>query len=384
MSRKNHPGNIEERGGVFRVRLSVGGERHRFTLDEGTTREDAEAFARKKYDELRMRGGRGLPGPMACSELLDRYKDVKLPEKAPRTQETYELSITAFRTYFVEQGGDPRAHEIRPGHVQDFLYWRRSRSPDGTKRDKPLSPRSVAKDRAVLHAVFAFAETLEVVDHNPVAKVEKPKGDVREPIILDSDQYEKLLKACRGRPMLALYVLVLGETGVRCNSEALWLRWEDLDFERGFVTVESVRKGRRTKSGKSRRVPMTSRLRAALQEHAATYRLALYNGERTRWVFHHLLTQRGAVAGHRLQSLHRAFASAAERAKLPSDLRQHDLRDRRVTTWLSEGKSPALVQRAMGHADLATTMGYAHLVDDDLLALVVDDEERALRALAEG
>jgi hypothetical protein len=38
----------------------------------------------------------------------------------------------------------------------------------------------------------------------------------------------------------------------------------------------------------------------------------------------------------------------------------------------------------MGHADLATTMGYAHLVDDDLLTLVAVDEEVALRRLAEG
>ena len=129
--------------------------------------------------------------------------------------------------------------------------------------------------------------------------------------------------------MLQLYLLVRCETGVRCNSEGLWLRWQDLDFERGFVAIESVRKGRRTKSGKSRRVPMTPRLREALQDHAARYRLVTYDGERSRWVFHHMMTQRGAVAGHRLQSFHRAFASAAKRAKLPADvtahLRQHDV-----------------------------------------------------------
>ena len=43
-----------------------------------------------------------------------------------------------------------------------------------------------------------------------------------------------------------------------------------------------------------------------------------------------------------------------------------------------------MVQRAMGHADLATTMGYAHLVDDDLLTLVAVNEDEQLRELAEG
>ena len=48
------------------------------------------------------------------------------------------------------------------------------------------------------------------------------------------------------------------------------------------------------------------------------------------------------------------------------------------------GKRAVLVQRAMGHSDLATTMGYAHLLDDDLRALVQDDEDRALKELAVG
>lgn len=41
------------------------------------------------------------------------------------------------------------------------------------------------------------------------------------------------------------------------------------------------------------------------------------------------------------------------------------------------------MQRAMGHADLATTMGYTHLVDEDLLALVELPEDESLQ-LAEG
>ena len=131
-------------------------------------------------------------------------------------------------------------------------------------------------------------------------------------------------------------------------------------------------------------VPAILRLREALGDHAAAFRLAAYDGQRSPWVFHHTMTQRGAVAGHRLQSLHRAFATAAKRAGLPADLRQHDLRHRRVTTWLAEGKSPALVQKAMGHADLATTMVYTHLLDEHLLALVEDPSVEELREVVRG
>jgi len=47
-------------------------------------------------------------------------------------------------------------------------------------------------------------------------------------------------------------------------------------------------------------------------------------------------------------------------------------RDRRsrVTTWLEEGKPVHLVQRAMGHASIKTTLGYYRFVKDHLRQLV--------------
>ena len=102
-----HPGSIDQHGPSWRVRLCVDGQRHTFMMPEGATKEDAEQHAREKHAELHWRNGRGLPGPMRFSELLARYEDVKVPEKAPRTQETYAHSLQAFKTYFVEQGGDP-------------------------------------------------------------------------------------------------------------------------------------------------------------------------------------------------------------------------------------------------------------------------------------
>jgi integrase len=94
------------------------------------------------------------------------------------------------------------------------------------------------------------------------------------------------------------------------------------------------------------------------------------------WVFHHDIDRRHAKAGERLASLRRAFAGAVDRAKLPADLNQHDLRHRRVTTWLAEGKPAHMVQKAMGHSDLRTTLHYEHLVDEDLLQLVSDNAAR--------
>ena len=116
---------------------------------------------------------------------------------------------------------------------------------------------------------------------------------------------------------------------------------------------------------------MCPRLRQAMREHFAAYRFAAYGGGRSEWVFHHELSRRGVYrAGDRVKDFRTSFDKAAEDAKLPAGFRRHDLRHRRVTVWLGDGKSAALVQEAMGHSDLRTTMGYKHLAKTHLRALV--------------
>src|SRR2546429_175573 len=83
-----------------------------------------------------------------------------------------------------------------------------------------------------------LADRLELRDGNPVARVPAPKADGRDPVLLSDAQYEALLTACAD-PVLQLYALTLGETGTRCESEALWLRWEDVDLDAGFLKVAS-------------------------------------------------------------------------------------------------------------------------------------------------
>lgn len=60
----------------------------------------------------------------------------------------------------------------------------------------------------------------------------------------------------------------------------------------------------------------------------------------------------------------------------PGELSENHLRHRRVTTWLADGKSAALVREAKGHADLRTTLGYSHLAKEHLRALVEEESSR--------
>jgi integrase/recombinase XerD len=370
MARKKYPGSIERRGDSYRVTLCVAGKISRSTVPT-TDRRIAEQFARQRFSELRHAHERqfaGLPHVITISALISEFVTQELPQLAKGTREAYEDSLKPIRKYFIDESGDLPLDRIRAAHIDAYMDWRRANRYRGRRKadDRPVHARTLNKDRAVLHRLFVIADRREYVSGNPVARTEPRKADTHESVILTEEEYEKLLKACGDNPMLGLYVLLLGETGMRCESEALHLRWEDINLTTGFLTIRSGRDGHRTKSGKSRDVPMTPRLAAALRSYFAEHRL----GGRSQYIFHHATTRRHHSSGARIESLRSAFLNAVARANLPKGFRQHDLRHRRVTTWLAQGKSPALVQQAMGHSDVKTTMGYYKFLPEHLRSLV--------------
>ena len=326
------------------------------------------------------RSGDGYPGPIHVSDLLARFESEEMPTKAPGCQRSYDASLKPIRLYFERDLRDPTVDRIRAGDIEGFLTWRRGhRAKTNEAGDVEAVPgtireRTVAKDRAVLHAIFAMAERREYREGNPVSRTKAPKYDPRQPVILSADEYRGLLEQCSDQT-LRLYVLVLGETGARDESEALWLRWEDVDLEGGFLRIASGRNGHRTKSGKDRWTPMTAALVAGMREHFAAHRLS----GRSEWIFYHARTRRHYREGDRIRSLRTAVRAAAQRANLPAGWHLHDLRHRRVTTWLAEGRDVVKVKEAVGHSDLKTTMGYTHLAREHLRTLV---EERPAVGIA--
>lgn len=388
-SRKTYPGSIDRRpSGSWRWRGSIDGERVQKTwkpdeVDAASRpheshQQTVERLARDHYDELAGEMHREESGSMPLSRFITRFEREEVPQLADSSQRSYNATLDALRAYFDSIGRDPRLQDVSKGHVKRFLNWRRKHSSDGSRRDEPMSDYTVRTEYAIVRRLFGHAHELELIPGNPADQMDPPTIEEREPVLISEEQLEDLLEECEGDNMLRMYVLLLAEAGLRSGSEAPWLKWEDLDLEDGFLQVVSGRGDRQTKNRKGRWVPLTSRLREALREHAAKYRMQTYDGQRSPWVLHHLVNNRWADPGDRRKDFKTALNTAIENAGLPEEFRPHDLRHRRCTQWLSEGHSPAKVRKAMGHSSLEVTLQYEHLVRRDLRGMVEEEEREEL------
>jgi integrase len=147
-------------------------------------------------------------------------------------------------------------------------------------------------------------------------------------------------------PMHLAMVLLAGEAGLR--------RGELVALERGDIGGREVVVRRNEwegivglpKGGRLRRVPMTARLRTALDA------VAHLRGERVLW---------GAEGPALVTTLQSWMEVATRRAGLTPSRDIHKLRHTFCSHLAMRGASPKAIQELAGHADLTTTMRYMHL-----------------------
>lgn len=108
--------SIDQRGDAHRVRITVGGVRHTFTVPT-KSRRAAELFAARKLTELERdheRAALGLPRSQAFSELLATIEREEFATLAPGTRASYGYALKPIRAHFVEKLGDPTSRRSRP------------------------------------------------------------------------------------------------------------------------------------------------------------------------------------------------------------------------------------------------------------------------------
>jgi integrase len=194
-----------------------------------------------------------------------------------------------------------------------------------------------------------------LLEKNPADNQDKFKeGPLRERY-LSKEELPKFLKALEEEDdrlsVAALRMLLY--TGCR-REEIMSLQWENvrLDEERIFLPI--------TKNGRSRTVHLNGRAKNVIQE------LLIRKDQETRtrgseYVFP---SRQGTKKGY-IYDLRKPFEKACQIAGI-ENFRIHDLRHTFASMAVSSGADLYIVQRLLGHQDIAMTQRYAHLAADDL------------------
>ncbi|QGR87741.1 tyrosine-type recombinase/integrase [Burkholderia multivorans] len=218
--------------------------------------------------------------------------------------------------------------------VQTFAAYRDERLKAG------ISAANMNREHAYLRSVFSELKRLgQWKGDNPMSSLRQFKIVERELTYLDNPQIIRLLHELgEGRNKHAkLIAKICLATGAR------WSEAESL-------TIHQVKNGliqyARTKSGKTRAVPVNQALFDEIHEHYRNH----------------------GADGHIFESAASAFRKAIDRANiaLPDGQLTHVLRHTFASHFMINGGNILTLQRILGHASLTMTMRYAHLSPDHL------------------
>lgn len=290
-----------------------------------------------------------------AGHAVERFLEMMAAERgaSPRTLDAYRRDLADFAAHF---GGDPA--DAATADLRAYLR---------RLHDRGFSPRTQARRLSALRQFFRFLQAEEDRADNPARLLDSPRLGRPLPKYLSEDEVGRLIAAAREKPGVhglrtVALLEVLYATGLRV-SELVGLPFSAIARDPEVLIVTG--KGR-----KDRAVPLTEAARAALRtwrEARAAWAKSQRGGQR--WAF-----PGPGRSGHVTRdAVFKSLRDLAVRAGVPpAKVSPHVLRHSFASHLLAHGADLRAVQTMLGHADIATTQIYTHVLDDRLAALVAN------------
>jgi integrase len=373
-------GNITRRGkSSWRIKFDAGtgddGKRRYHVETIRGARKDAEALLAKRLNELAH--GRYVAPTV---ETVASYAEHWLTNIAPadRCATTVERYATLIRAHILPGLGKVPLQKL-DGPMLDRFYARLRK--EGRRDGKGLASMTLRHVHRLLSQLLSSAVKAKKLPKSPMTDLQtKPsKAKAKKVDVLDDAELAKLLDHLRGN-WFYLPSLLAACTGLR-RGEVLGLRWRDLDFAKGTLTVAQsaeVIGGKVVMTApKTERSRRTIELPASVlpeltlhRKEQAERRLRLGLGkDRDGLVFTNSL---GSVIAPEVLSVTFTRAVVAIGIKR---ITFHALRHGHITALLRAGVPVHVVSARAGHARPSITLDtYAHLLtgDDSAAAKIAD------------
>jgi integrase/recombinase XerD len=262
------------------------------------------------------------------------------------TMYAYQRDMMKFAEFATKQ--KVNLGQVERAHVVDFLR---------SLYLKKLDSRSVARHLVTIRHFFRFCFAEGLIQEDPAANVQSPKFRQSLPEFLSLAEVDRLLAQPDASSTLGLrdkaMIELLYSTGLRV-SELCGLKTQDIQMDLGCLRCIG-------KGNKERLVPVGKRALQVVQEYITKSRAQILGKRSSSFLF----PSRTGSAINRIV-FWKILGTYGRRAGLRKALTPHMLRHSFATHLLDRGADLRSVQMMLGHADIATTQIYTHVVEERL------------------
>lgn len=230
--------------------------------------------------------------------------------------------------------------DLQPMHIEEFYNHER----------KQFKEKTILQEHRIFSRALKDAVKNNLIRRNPCQYVDAPSPLEFEINIPDVNAFYDILNAARGTEH-ELPVLLAGLCGLR-RGEVFGLTWNDIDFDRGALTVRQVVsevgpkleiKAPKTKKS-VRTIGIPTDLLAVLEQKKSVGYVASRDGKVTH-----------------ISNYSERFSKFLKRNGLPH-IRFHDLRHFHATLMLEAGLDIRFVQNRLGHSNISMAAHYQHIL----------------------
>ena len=275
--------------------------------------------------------------------------------------------------------GDLKLPEITPAQITALLL-------DIQAEGKAHS--TVIKVYTILHSFFKMAYLGDMIDRNPMDKVERPKprkDEVKEsgPLAYTPSEVQKIVAGLEREPLKwRALVHLLIDTGIR-RGECCALQWKNIDFATGAVSIRGNLCYTKAK-GVYLDTPKNSHLRTVyVGERTLALLRQLRVEQAKKSISAYVFTQEASPEPMHPQSPTRYLKKFSVRYGV-ADLHPHKLRHTFASIAITNGADIASVSEALGHSDKAVTLRMYTHADQESISQAAQIVREAIEKAGQG
>ncbi|WGU39510.1 site-specific tyrosine recombinase XerD [Phenylobacterium sp. NIBR 498073] len=293
---------------------------------------------------------------MSGADWIEAFLEMMAGERASarNTLTAYGKDLADAQAFLKGRGAD--LSNARPEQIEAYF---------AALSDRGMSPATAARRRSAVRQFYRFVLGEGWRSDDPSRRVDAPKKGRPLPKVLSRAEVDAIIAAAGERDgaqglRLACMVELAYASGLRI-SELTALPLSVLARDPAYLIVKG-------KGGKERLAPLNDAARAAVKAYLDVRKGFLPKGDAANpWLFPSR-SKAGRLTPRRFAQL--LDEAAADAGIDPARVSPHVLRHAFATHLLEGGADLRVVQKLLGHADIATTQIYTHVAGERLREVV--------------